>query len=114
MKVIISISELLLYIIQKLRHCRDKVREAEARQVLYDITSQRDKAYTLSSKTGNELINEIILQKRIELWGEGYAWFDMKRLNTPLERIYPELTILLEDSILAPDKFKFQIPNKRD
>jgi hypothetical protein len=28
---------------------------------------------------------KIILQKRIELWGEGYAWFDMKRLSTPLE-----------------------------
>jgi hypothetical protein len=34
-------------------------REAEARQVLYEITSQRNKAYSLSSKSGNELINEI-------------------------------------------------------
>ena len=73
-------------------------REAEARQVLYEITSQRDKTYSLSSKSGNELVNEIILQKRIELWGEGYAWFDMKRLGTPLERIYPELTIPSEGS----------------
>lgn len=87
-------------------------REAEARQVLYEITSQRDKTYSLSSKSGNELVNEIILQKRIELWGEGYAWFDMKRLGTPLERIYPGTNHTFGRFNLATDKFKFQIPNK--
>lgn len=87
-------------------------REAEARQVLFEISSKRDKAYTLSSKTGNELISEIILQKRIELWGEGYAWFDMKRLNTPLERIYPGTNHTFGRFNLSPDKFRFQIPNK--
>ncbi len=40
-------------------------REAEAKQVLFEITSKRDKAYTLSAKTGAELINEIILQKEL-------------------------------------------------
>ncbi len=87
-------------------------REAEAKQVLFEITSKRDKAYTLSAKTGAELINEIILQKRIELWGEGYAWFDMKRLNTPLERIYTGTNHTFGRFNLTPDKFKFQIPNK--
>ncbi|NIF06592.1 RagB/SusD family nutrient uptake outer membrane protein [Chryseobacterium sp. Tr-659] len=87
-------------------------RETEARQVLFDITSKRDKGYILSSKTGNELINEIILQKRIELWGEGYAWFDMKRLGTPLERIYPGTNHTFGRFNLTPDKFRFQIPNK--
>ncbi|WP_312296667.1 RagB/SusD family nutrient uptake outer membrane protein [Chryseobacterium sp.] len=87
-------------------------REAEARQILFDITSKRDKNYTLSSKSGNDLINEIILQKRIELWGEGYAWFDMKRLNTPLERIYTGTNHTFGRFNLTPDKFRFQIPNK--
>ena len=87
-------------------------REAEAKQVLFEIASKRDKAYTLSSKTGNELINEIILQKRIELWGEGYAWFDMKRLNTPLERVYTGTNHTFGRFNLTPDKFRFQIPNK--
>lgn len=87
-------------------------REAEARQVLYEITSKRNTAYTLSTKTGIELINEIILQKRIELWGEGYDWFDMKRLNVPLERIYPGTNHTFGRFNLSPDKFRFQIPNK--
>ncbi|WP_288442814.1 RagB/SusD family nutrient uptake outer membrane protein [uncultured Chryseobacterium sp.] len=87
-------------------------REAEARQVLFDITSKRDQAYTLSTKSGSELINEIVLQKRIELWGEGYAWFDMKRLNTPLERVYTGTNHTFGRFNLTPDKFRFQIPNK--
>ena len=62
---------------------------AQARQVLYDITSVRDTGYTLSTNSGQSLIDEIILQKRIELWGEGYAWFDMKRLGVDLVRDYP-------------------------
>ncbi|MBV8325126.1 RagB/SusD family nutrient uptake outer membrane protein [Chryseobacterium sp.] len=87
-------------------------RETEAKQVLYEIASKRDKAYSLSSKTGNDLLNEIILQKRIELWGEGYAWFDMKRLNIPLERIYPGTNHTFGRFNLTPDQFRFQIPNK--
>ena len=87
-------------------------REAEARQVLFDITSKRNATYTLSTKSGNDLINEIILQKRIELWGEGYAWFDMKRLNIPLERVYTGTNHTFGRFNLTPDKFKFQIPNK--
>lgn len=87
-------------------------REAEARQVLFAIASKRDQAYTLSTKTGNELINEIILQKRIELWGEGYAWFDMKRLNIPLERVYTGSNHTFGKFNLTTDKFRFQIPNK--
>lgn len=62
--------------------------EAGAKQVLYDITVTRNPAYTLSANSGSALINEIILQKRIELWGEGYAWFDMKRLGVGLTRDY--------------------------
>lgn len=62
--------------------------EASARQVLYEITITRDPAYTLSSNSGAALISEIILQKRIELWGEGCAWYDMKRLGIGLSRDY--------------------------
>src|SRR5690606_3224141 len=56
-------------------------KENEAKDVLFEITSSRDPEYVKSAKTGEALIEEIILQKRIELWGEGFAWFDLKRLN---------------------------------
>ena len=32
------------------------------------------------------MVDEIRLQRRIELWGEGFALLDIKRLNQPLAR----------------------------
>jgi hypothetical protein len=63
--------------------------EATAKDILYEITITRDPAYVKSTNSGTALINEIILQKRIELWGEGCAWYDMKRLEVGLSRDYP-------------------------
>ena len=48
--------------------------------VKYDCTA---KASSLSAFT-----NELILQKRIEFWGEGVVMFDMKRLNISSKRGY--------------------------
>lgn len=48
--------------------------------VKYDCTA---KASSLSAFT-----NELILQKRIEFWGEGIVMFDMKRLNISSKRGY--------------------------
>src|SRR5690606_5331028 len=58
-------------------------------QALYELMSKRDSAYTLSTSTGDTLLEEIRLNRRIELWGEGFAFFDMKRWNMPLTRDYP-------------------------
>ena len=61
-------------------------REAEAKQVLYDFVKTRDQAYVLSSNTGANLIEEILTHRRVELWGEGFRFYDLKRLNLPLNR----------------------------
>ena len=42
--------------------------------------------YTLSTNTGQALKEEIYVQRRIELWGEGFRFYDLKRLNLPLDR----------------------------
>lgn len=59
---------------------------AQAQQALYDLIITRDPAYVKSTKTGNDLIEEILLHRRIELWGEGFRYFDLKRLNLPCIR----------------------------
>lgn len=64
--------------------------EEKAKDVLFEITSNRDSGYIRSTKTGVDLIDEIVLQKRIEMWGEGYAFFDLKRLNKGVERNYTD------------------------
>lgn len=60
--------------------------ETEAQQALYPLAHHRDPEYTMSTKTGDDLIDEIMTQRRIELWGEGFRWLDLKRLNLPLDR----------------------------
>lgn len=68
--------------------------EAEARRgedglaakALYPLAVKRNPSYTLSTKTGAALINEIMDQRRVELWGEGFRFYDLKRTNSPLDR----------------------------
>ncbi|NER13871.1 RagB/SusD family nutrient uptake outer membrane protein [Leptobacterium flavescens] len=60
--------------------------DAGAAAVLFELGSVRDPAYVLSVNTGQALIDEILLQRRWELWGEGFRFYDLKRLNLPLNR----------------------------
>lgn len=86
-----------------------------AADILYDLVSTRDSSYTKSTNKGQVLINEILLQRRIELWGEGFAWFDMKRTKTPLVRTYPGSNHpLFGEKNFSPtaNEFLFQIPEK--
>ncbi|MBK7870649.1 MAG: RagB/SusD family nutrient uptake outer membrane protein [Saprospiraceae bacterium] len=60
--------------------------EVGARQALFTLVSNRDASYVLSTKTGQDLIDEIMFNRRIELWAEGFRFTDLKRLNLPLDR----------------------------
>ena len=42
--------------------------------------------YTCTATTDDAVIEEIIFQKRVELWGEGQTFFDIKRLNYSVDR----------------------------
>lgn len=87
--------------------------ESGARRVLFDLVSTRDTAYTLSSNSGSALIDEIRTHRRIELWGEGFSLFDMKRWNIGLERNYPDsnhATFGLFNYPAGSPKLTFQIP----
>ena len=61
-------------------------RASDAATALYTLAKHRDAEYQLSEKTGEDLIEEIMTQRCIELWAEGFRWFDLKRLNLPLDR----------------------------
>ena len=60
--------------------------DAEAQQYLYELNKTRDDGYQKSTKTGADLLEEIYIYRRIELWGEGHRFLDLKRLNMPLDR----------------------------
>jgi hypothetical protein len=54
-------------------------KDSEAADVLFELVSARDAAYVKSVNAGQDLVDEILLQRRIELFGEGHRWFDMLR-----------------------------------
>lgn len=86
---------------------------AEAKTMLETVMATRVEGYTCD-KTGEALLQEIELQKRIEMWGEGRRLFDMKRRNEDLDR-----TKAINHNATAPTKvaagdklFIYQIPQK--
>ena len=54
------------------------------------VRANRDASYTCSAASQDDVINEVILQKRLELWGEGQVYFDLKRLNISVTRDYED------------------------
>ena len=61
-------------------------KDAEAQQLLYDVTSKFDAAYEKSTKTGDDLLTEVKLYRRFDLFAEGNDWFDYKRWGEPIVR----------------------------
>lgn len=51
------------------------------------VSQNRDPRYNFSTASQEEFIDEVWRQRRIELWGEGLAFFDIMRLNKPVDRI---------------------------
>ena len=67
------------------------VNPAQGKAVLQSFMKKyRNANYTTDATTEEEVVNEIIFQKRIELWGEGQTFFDIKRLNMSVTRGYSD------------------------
>lgn len=87
-------------------------RHAEAAEVLNTLIKTRDPQYA-TTLTGDALIEEILLQRRLELWGEGFRFYDLKRLNQPLNRrgANHNTTLAVTMSVPAGDsQWQFLIP----
>lgn len=56
----------------------------KAAEVLKELMSKRDPSWNMSSV----MVEDVYLQRRIELWGEGFTYFDLKRLNKGIDRNY--------------------------
>ena len=69
---------------------------AAAQDVLFELVSARDSGYEKSTNTGQALVDEILLQRRFELFLEGHRWFDMLRNDEELD---------LEGSGASPDLY---------
>lgn len=74
-----------MYLIEAEALARMGTQDAQAQDVLFELASERDAAYAKSANTGQSLIDEVLLQRRIELFLEGFRWFDMLRNDEVLD-----------------------------
>jgi hypothetical protein len=85
----------------------------QAAQVLFDLVSTRNPSYTMSTNTGQALVDEVILQRRIELWGEGFSLNDYKRWRKGVDRTNSNHR---SDAVLVvpagDNRFILQIPQR--
>ncbi len=66
---------------------KDASKVAIAQDYLYTLAHHRDPQYVKSASTGDELAEEVMWQRRVELWAEcGLRWHDLKRLDLPVDR----------------------------
>lgn len=88
---------------------------AGASQVLFDLIKTRDASYVKSTNTGQALLDEILVHRRIELWGEGHRFLDLKRMNAALNRNGTNAiasVALLYDVAPGDVRWEFLIPRR--
>jgi len=61
-------------------------RDDQAATVFTTFQATRVPGFTRPTETGAALLNLIMNSRRVELWGEGFRFLDLKRLNLPLDR----------------------------
>lgn len=105
-----------MYLIEAEAYARIGGQEAASRTALNTLRQNRETVpanYVASVNTGAALINEILLNRRLELWGEGFRFTDLKRLNLPLDRTGANHTVSLSliTTVPAGDvKWEWLIP----
>lgn len=109
-------AELLL--IEAEAYARMGGHDTEAQNALNILRQNRETVpanYIASTNAGTALIDEIMINRRLELWGEGFRFTDLKRLNLPLDRTGGNHSTALctETAIAAGDvKWEWLIPKQ--
>lgn len=88
--------------------------EAGSKAVFNELQKNRNPSYAGATTTGPAYVNEVLNSRRLELWGEGFRWFDLKRLNQPLDRTGTGWTTVVTNSVMTipvtDKRWQWQIP----
>jgi len=82
---------------------------AEAQNALYKVQKRANPGVTKSTATDQALMNEVLLERRKELFGEGFRWQDIKRRQLPFVRTgdhWVKFSFTAQD----PDYFRLTFP----
>ena len=84
---------------------------AEAATALQKLMSKRDPAWSSATVSADD----VLLQRRIELWGEGFSYFDLKRFNKGIDRSYSGSNHQSANKLVVPagdKRWIYQIPER--
>lgn len=82
---LMRVEEMYFIYAEALAHTNAAQGKAEVEKFM---KTYRDPEYTCEAADQDAIIEEIVFQKRVELWGEGQSLFDIKRLNYSVTRAY--------------------------
>ncbi len=77
-----------MYLIEAEALAMQTGKDVEAQTVINELVTARTRTGetpALISTTGDVLVQDILTQRRVELWGEGHRWLDMLRLDLALD-----------------------------
>ena len=75
--------------------------EGPSKVVFNEFEKNRNPAYAGAATTGAAYVEEIMNSRRIELWGEGFRFLDLKRLNLPLDRTGANHSAVVTNNLLT-------------
>jgi hypothetical protein len=83
-------------------------KRTEAAVALQKLMNKRDTRWNRENVTAED----VFLQRRIELWGEGFGYFDLKRLHKGVDRTYSGTNHRTKIVVPAGDaRWVYQIPS---
>ena len=85
--------------------------DGQAASTLKELMTKRDPSWNFSSVS----VDDVLLQRRIELWGEGFEYFDLRRNGLPVDRKYSGTNHTVAAQYVFPAHAKswnFQIPKQ--
>lgn len=82
---VMRVEEMYFIYAEALAHTNPADGKAEVEKFMKQY---RDSEYICSATSQDDIIEEIVFQKRVELWGEGQTLWDIKRLNYSVIRNY--------------------------
>ena len=74
-----------MYLAEAEALCHIGGQDAKVQSLMKELNKNLDPNYDCT-KTGAALLDEVKLYRRIDLWGEGFDWYDYKRWNQPIVR----------------------------
>lgn len=102
-----------MLLIQAEAIARQGGRDAAVQGLLNELHVARQTAPVLVTATGAALLDAVLLERRVELWGEGFRGRDIKRLKLPLNRAGSTHNPVLALYMTLPaedNRWNYQIP----